>query len=78
MSAIVHNLGLPVTAEWEDGHAAGMQDAADGALNFRPYRNAGDDWQRGYNDAYDTMSPRRTCPGGFDYAGHVCDAECAS
>ncbi len=25
--------------------------------------------------SYDEDFPRRTCPGGFDYAGHVCDYE---
>ena len=48
----IHNEGLPITPEWESGYDAGMQDAADNVINYRPYRQPDSDWQRGYNDAY--------------------------
>lgn len=53
----IHNEGRPVTPEWEQGYAAGMQDGADSVLCYRPYRNPDSDWQRGYNDAYRTLHP---------------------
>ena len=48
----MNNEGLPITTEWEDGYDAGMEDAANGVPNFRPYRNPYNDWKRGYNDAF--------------------------
>ena len=39
------------------------------------FRDLGQDLDQDLDDRY---YPRRTCPGGFDYAGHVCGEYCAA
>jgi len=71
----VVDLGEQPAAEYSDKEYARGYDAADMAPieSIMPYPQPADEFQWGWNENIADRFPRRTCPGGYDYAGHVCD-----